>query len=44
MKSIKITHEDKEITGHLRLIDMEIVDGNNLEASANKTEDQVEEG
>ena len=38
-KSIKIMHEDKEITGHLRLIDMGIVDGNKLEAIANKMED-----
>ena len=39
MKNVKILHEDKEITGHRRLIDMGIVDGNKLEAVANKMED-----
>ena len=44
VKNIKISHGAKEITGHMKLIDMGIVDGNKLEASANKMEDQVEEG
>ena len=42
-KNIKITQEDKEITGHKRLIDIGLVDGAKLEAKANKMEDQVEE-